>query len=300
MTAGRPTLERRRTRDPHDTGDTVDSVDTVVEPPFDIRPYLSPFAGALAGGANVIMQLSWPAVGYGVKESRVESGSAMKHPFKRTRTTFTYLAVALLGGEDDRDHFRRAVNRQHAQVRSDPASPVAYNALDPRLQLWVAACLYHGLTDVISQTRRPLDEATAERLYAYAARLGTSLQVRPEMWPADRAAFTAYWEESLREVSIDDPIREYLMRLVRLENLPRFFQVLSARSNQFWTTGFLPPLFRRQMRLPWSEADEARFVRSLRRLGRIEDLIPPWGKALPFNLLLWDMRRRVRAGRPLV
>ena len=159
---------------------------------FDIRPHLSPYAGALGGGANVIMQLSWPAVGYGVKESRVPSGSAMKHPLKRARTTFTYLAVAMLGNEDDVENFRRAVNRQHVQVRSTDASPVKYSAMDTRLQLWVAACLAYGLFDLIEKMYGPLDDETADQLYLYAARLGTSLQVKPEMWPADRAAFNRY------------------------------------------------------------------------------------------------------------
>lgn len=49
---------------------------------------------ALAGPANVIMQLALPAVGYGVYESRVDSGNLFKHPLKRTRTTLSYLAVA--------------------------------------------------------------------------------------------------------------------------------------------------------------------------------------------------------------
>ena len=271
-----------------------------LEPTFDIRPHLSPLAGGLGGAANVIMQLSWPAVGYGVKESRVESGSAMKHPLKRTRTTFTYLAVAILGNEDDIDHFRRAVNRQHAQVRSTESSPVKYNAMDPRLQLWVAACLAYGLFDVIEKLHGPLDDDEAARLYAYSARLGTSLQVKPEMWPADRAAFDRYWEESLSEVNIDDDVRDYLMRLVRLENLPRIFRLLLARDNQFWTTGFLPPRFRDDMGLSWTDADEARFRGRLRRLGRLESLMPAWVKALPFTMMLWDMRLRVRTGRPLV
>ena len=53
----------------------------------------------LAGPANVIMQLARPGVGYGVMESRVESGRVDLHPIKRARTTFTYLAVAT-GGSD--------------------------------------------------------------------------------------------------------------------------------------------------------------------------------------------------------
>jgi DNA-binding transcriptional MerR regulator len=51
-------------------------------------------AGPVAGAANVVMQLARPGVGYGVYESRVESGRLHDHPIKRTRTTLTYLAVA--------------------------------------------------------------------------------------------------------------------------------------------------------------------------------------------------------------
>src|SRR6476619_4429331 len=146
---------------------------------FDIRPYLSGIGGNLGGMANVIMQLSWPGVGYGVMESKVEDGSALKHPVKRARTTYTYIAVALLGNDDDRKAFRKAVNRQHAQVRNDAdsKSPVAYSAMDPRLQLWVAACLYYGTVDFLERLHGPMDDATADAIYAYSARFGTTLQV---------------------------------------------------------------------------------------------------------------------------
>ena len=40
--------------------------------------------------------------------------------------------------------------------------------------------------------------------------LCTTLQVPPEKWPADRAAFERYWRESLAKVHIDDAVREYL------------------------------------------------------------------------------------------
>ena len=52
-----------------------------------------------AAAANVVMQLAWPAVGYGVVESKVDSGSILKHPWKRLRTTSQYLAVAVFGSD---------------------------------------------------------------------------------------------------------------------------------------------------------------------------------------------------------
>lgn len=85
----------------------------------------------LAGSANVIMQLARPGVGWGVLESPVQSGRADIHPFKRARTTFTYLAVAAMGDEAQKAAFRKAVDGAHRKVRSSSQSPVRYHAFDP-------------------------------------------------------------------------------------------------------------------------------------------------------------------------
>src|SRR6201998_1617412 len=138
----------------------------------------------LAGPANVIMQLARPGVGYGVLESRVESGRVDLHPIKRARTTFTYLAVAIAGSEAQKQAFRQAVNRAHAQVYSTPDSPVQYNALDVDLQLWVEARLYKGFVAIHRICIGELDGEDADRYYREGVALATTLQVPPERWPA--------------------------------------------------------------------------------------------------------------------
>lgn len=267
---------------------------------FDIREHISSLGANLAGMANIIMQLGWPAVGYGVKDSKVIDGSAMHHPVKRARTTFTFLAVALLGSEEDQQVFRRAVTRQHVQVRSDADSPVQYSAMDPRLQLWVAACLYYGTIDMLERMGRAPQGADADALYQHCARFGTSLQVRPEMWPRDREAFAEYWEQSLQEVSIDEPMRAYLTSLMRHENLPAPATRLLGDFNTFVTTGFLPPPFREAMGLDWDDERQQRFDRLMRRMGAVERRLPASVRILPFTLLLRNMHKRQRQGRPLV
>ena len=263
--------------------------------------YISSLGARLAGPANFTMQLAWPGVGYGVMNSRVHDGSAMKHPIKRARTTFTYLAVAMLGTEDDRAAFRKAVNRQHAQVVSTPDEPVQYHAMDPRLQTWVAACLYYGTIDMLEKFHGPMDDATADALYAHGAKFGTTLQMPVEAWPANRAAFEEYWEASLAEVRIDPPVREHLMKLIRLDNMPWWLRGRwSTRFNVFVTTGFLPPPFRAAMQLAWSDADQAKFDRLMRWCGRLDRLTPGFVRALPFHVLLFDMRMRRRLGVRLV
>lgn len=258
----------------------------------------------LAGPANVIMQLARPGVGYGVMESRVESGRVDRHPIKRARTTFTYLAVATRGSDQQKAAFRRAVNGAHAQVYSTDESPVEYNAFDKDLQLWVAACLYKGAVDVQRMFVGEVDEETADRHYRDSTSLATTLQVPPEMWPADRAAFERYWQESLDRVRIDDAVREYLYPIavgrMRGMVLPGPLQRIPEGIAALITTGFLPQRFRDEMRLPWDEERQRRFDRVMKRLSAVNHALPGVIRQFPFNVLLWDVDRRIRKDIPLV
>lgn len=264
--------------------------------PFDLRDHMVGPAGMLGAAANVVLQLGSPGVGYGVVESKVDSGNVMIHPWKRLRTTLSYLVVALFGSEADRAAYREAVNRSHRAVHSDESSPVAYNAFDPELQLWVAACLYVGVRDARLLLGGPLSEADADGLYAECARLGTSLQVRPEMWPADRAAFEDYWTAGLARIRYDEPVREHLMKVVELRMVPRWMQLGNARVNRFFTTGFLPPEARAAMRLDWSERDQRRFDRWMAVFRLFSRLQPRWVRMLPIYVSRAEIRLRIRRG----
>lgn len=258
----------------------------------------------LLGPANVVMQLARPGVGYGVMESRVESGRVDRHPIKRARTTFTYLAVAGRGTDEQKAAFRRAVNRAHAQVYSTDESPVKYNAFDKDLQLWVAACLYKGAVDAYRTFVGEMDDETADRHYADSVSLGTTLQVPAQMWPADRAAFDVYWQEQLDKVHIDDAVREYLRPIaagqIRGVRLPRRLQDSSERLNLLITSGFLPQRFRDEMRLPWDPQRQRRFDRLMGVVRTANGVLPRPIRQFPFNVLLKDVDRRIRTGRPLI
>ncbi|WP_433682935.1 oxygenase MpaB family protein [Nocardia sp. CA-119907] len=267
--------------------------ETVVE-------YIDGLAAFLGGTANVIMQLSLRPVGRGVLESTVDSGKVTLHPIKRLRTTLSYLAVALLGSEQERAQYRDAVNESHRPVRSTSTSPVKYNAFDPTLQLWVAACLYWGIDDLYTRMHGPMDPAVAEAFYQYCARLGTTLQMRPEMWPADRAQFQRYWDENLPERGIEPDLRDYFNDLIDLKMLPRPIRFTFARLQRFLVTGLLPPHVRNEMRMTWTERDQRRFDRLLRAISAVHTRLPRQLRMFPINAYLFDVRRRIRLGKPLV
>ncbi|MBF6300697.1 DUF2236 domain-containing protein [Nocardia amamiensis] len=268
--------------------------------PETVAEYLDGIAAFLGGTANVILQLSLRPVGRGVLESTVDSGKVTLHPIKRLRTTLTYLAVALLGSDAERAAYRAAVNVSHRPVRSTAASPVKYNAFDPNLQLWVAACLYWGIDDLYTRMHGPMDPATADAFYHYAARLGTTLQMRPEMWPANRADFQRYWDENLKQRAIEPALRDYFEDLIDLKMMPRPVQAVFAGLQRFVVTGLLPQHLRDEMGMSWTERDQRRFDRLLRAIAAVQTRLPKPVRMFPLNAYLLDLRIRMRLGKPLV
>lgn len=222
--------------------------------------------------ANVIMQLADPAVGYGVARSTVENGRLDRHP----------------------------VNGQHAQVRSTPDSPVEYNAMNPQLQLWVAACLYVGLEDIYERVYGPLAGDLRDEFYRQGMVCGTTLQIPAESWPADRDVFDEYWDRRVAEISISDEVREFLLSIARFGYAPRWVQRRYGPVKYRRTIGYLPPAFRTALRVDWTADDQRWFDGYIARCVAAERRLPRWRSQLGFRLLLWDTRIRHRLGRPLV
>lgn len=250
--------------------------------------------------ANVVMQLSRYPVGRAVVESRVESGALTRHPVKRTRTTLTYLALALSGTDDERAALRRDVSRVHREVRARIDSPVPYDALDPELQLWVAACLYRGACDVLALYGTEPDKAARAALYERSSRLATTLQVPEGAWPTDPADFATYWRASLQDLAVDDATRRYLVDLVNLRFMPRPVSMLAGGLHRRYTIALLEPRFRDLLGLGLSPRAERRARRELLALARLYAYLPRPVRSFPWNWVLFDARRRLSRGRSLV
>lgn len=253
-----------------------------------------------AGAANVIMQLSWPEVGYGVVESKVDSGNLFKHPWKRARTTFQYLAVAVSGNDEDRTAYREAVDAAHRQVRSTPTSPLSYNAFDRDLQMWVAACLFVGLEDTYQLLRGEMTTEQAEQFYRSAWPLGTTLQVSADQWPPTRAAFDDYWNVACRRVEIDDLVRRYLLDLINLKMVNPALRLPFRPLLKFLTVGFLAPVFRDALGASWGDTKQRRFERLFVLVALVNRFLPPFLRQGGSHVLLADVRRRARRDKPLL
>lgn len=257
-----------------------------------------------AGGANVVMQLARLPVGHGVARSTVESGQVHRHPIKRLRTTTAFLVVTILGTPAERGQLRDEINGVHAHVHAQPDDPVAYNAFDPELQLWVAACLVQGALDVDARLngRRRCDV-----LYDHLKRLGTDLQVDEASFPADLDAFDAYWAAGVAQIQMDDLTRAYLTAIAEasflVAPLGRWGKPLAkllAPIGRFQTLGFLPEAFREELGLPWTAAQQRRHDRLFGALFSVAERSPRVVREFPLNLYLRDTRRRLATGHPVI
>lgn len=265
-----------------------------------LRGKVDGIGAVLAGGANVVLQLSWPEVGRGVLESPVTSGSVRHHPIKRTRTTLTYISVAMYGDAETRAAYREAVNGSHRQVRSAPGATVRYNAFDRHLQLWVASCLYYGARDMAIRMHGELDEESEHLLLEVGKRFGTTLQVPEEMWHTDIEDFTRYWDEGLQRAAMDEETKRFLRGIIDASILPPPIGWLMSPVVRFYNTGFLPPQLREMLDLDWSGRKDLAHTLSLRMLGAGLRVFPDVVRSFPFNALLLDVKLRRRLGARLV
>ncbi|MEP6815970.1 MAG: oxygenase MpaB family protein [Marmoricola sp.] len=250
----------------------------------------------LSGAANVVMQLSRPEIGWAVSTSGSAS-SLFADPTRRRRTTLGYLAVASHGTAEERAAFRRGTNESHAPVRSGPDSPVAFNAMDPGLQWWVAACLYRGFEETYELVHGPADR---EALLAEGVVLGGLLQMPASAWPTSRAGFEVAWREGVGQLRVDPQVRDYLLSVVRMRYLPKPPPDALADRRVRLTTGFLPPEFREQMRLPWTPVDQRWFDRLVALTAGVVRRLPRVGREYPFNTSMREVRKRMALGRPVM
>ena len=81
--------------------------------------------------------------------------------------------------------------------------------------------------------------------------------------------------------------------------MPAWFAPV-GRFLEFMNIGFTPPVLRAKLGYTWTRRHQRIFDAITGATGWVNRRLPRAVRNLPFNLYLWDVRRRIRAGRPLV
>ena len=245
----------------------------------------------LGAGSTVMYQLAMKGVGLGV----AEHSTTLSRPIDRLRTTLTYVFVMSLGTEKEKKDVARMVNRMHATVRS----PGRYSAFDPELQLWVAATLAKNGEWLFEKVFEPMDQATKERIYRESWIFGTALQVTEEMWPQSRAEFDQYWEESLLKLEPDPIVQKYAAQLLDTRGAPIATKLVIPLQS-LMTRGNLDPRTREILALPWSSRDQLLYDAFWKVFVPVYRLVPRPLRQAHAQLVLRDMRRRMRKGKRVI
>ncbi|CAM4187183.1 oxygenase MpaB family protein [Nocardiopsis rhodophaea] len=239
------------------------------------------------GGAGyaVLMQVAHPAVSRGVYE---HSDFAVR-PVNRLRGTLTFVYGQVFGTREEAERVARIVRAMHTKVNGP-----GYDALDPDLQLWVAATLYDSGTRLYELALGPLSPEEKDTAYQQASIFATSLGCPRETWPSSRAEFDAYWERMIASMEVDDSARAITRSLFNPANpLLRPF----VRLQGFLAAGLLPPRIREQLGLAWSAKRQRKFDRLFAVLRTVYPRFPMTVRTLPMRAYLWDMRRQARRNR---
>lgn len=243
------------------------------------------------GAAAILLQVAEAGVGAGVSEHSNFSHRALD----RLRTTMTYVYCMAYGTAQERKTVADMVTRVHDEVSGtlsegrNQGRP--YSALDPDLQLWVAATLYWTATEVYRSVFGEIRDARLmDLIYKDYSILACSLQVPPELWPATRDDFAAYWDSKVAGLEITEHARQIAQDLLYDIKLP-FYLKMAMPLVRMLTAELLPARIREGYGLK-------RYPKTYRvcefGVKAIYRPTPSFIRSLPVKYYMWDMRRRLK------
>ncbi|MFC5502850.1 oxygenase MpaB family protein [Lysinimonas soli] len=209
----------------------------------------------LGGAAAILLQVADPVVAHGV----AGYSSFARDPMRRLRSTLSYVYAVGLGTDAQAALAAGSVDRAHHGIPG---------AMDAQRQLWVAATLHELGREVHELVHGPLAPQLADEIYAASGRLGTMLQLPPEAWPADRAAFAAYWADAVAGLEVTDEARGIARELLHSRAAPWWIRA-GLPLARVVTAGLLPPTVRDAYGLAHHPARYRTAIRFVRVLVRV-------------------------------
>ncbi|GAW22189.1 hypothetical protein ANO14919_117240 [Xylariales sp. No.14919] len=171
----------------------------------------------LAGATAVLLQLTEPGVGAGVKEHSNFAHRVMD----RLRTTMAFMYAVTFGTAEEKKTVVDMIARVHARV----SGALGEGALDPAPQLWVAATLYAtGISAYERFCGAIADEAEHDGIYFGYSILACSLQAPADMWPPSRRVFWAYFDRQVAALEVTQHACGVGAEILRLRCAPEDVQ----------------------------------------------------------------------------
>ena len=242
--------------------------------------------GFLLAGYALLLQVSHPTVGAGVKEH----SEYQKDPWGRLWRTVDFVNLSVYGGPKA-IAVGRGVREMHKRIKGKKPDGTPYHALEPEAYAWVHATLFDAIVTVHENFGDRMTGDEIERFYVEWLGIGRLLGVRENDLPKRVSDFRPYFDEvvenTLERTAAADDVLATMRKPVRPPVIPRSAQPVwrligggTAHVTELCTIGSLPPKLRERLGLTWSRGKE-RELRAIARLSR--SLTPVMPKAARIN-----------------
>jgi uncharacterized protein (DUF2236 family) len=159
---------------------------------------------SIAALTAVLLQIAHPGVGKGVG---LHSNFSYRF-IERHENTVMYIYTMVFGNAEMKAKMKAFVDKRHKYV-NDNKRGKTYNALDPKLQLWVAFTLYITYVPAYEELFGKFTDEEREQVLQEFSIMGTSLQVPLHMWPRSVAEADKYYEHIVNDVlEITEPCKK--------------------------------------------------------------------------------------------
>jgi uncharacterized protein (DUF2236 family) len=162
----------------------------------------------------------------------------------------------------------------HERVKGVREDGVPYDAMDPRLLLWVWATLVDVSLLVYDAAVAPLSDDERERYYDEQKLVAYACGVPEGGCPATYADFVAYFNRTIDDDLVVTDVARLVAYAGRNPPLPRPLGRVGGALGSFFTAALLPGRFRAPLGYEWSPARE-RVLRALFFLSRLAARITP-------------------------
>lgn len=250
-----------------------------------------------AGAQAILLQVANPGVAAGVN---VHSNFAYRVQ-DRLRTTMTFVYCMSFGTPQEKKTIVDMITAVHGPVNGtlDEGRDKGkqYSALDPALQLWVAATLYAtGLPMYERVFGKIKDDDLHERIYREYSILACSLQVPPEMWPRTRKDFWEYFDREVANIEVGRHAREVANDLLYMRKAPFYLRMLIP-AVRVCTAEWLPE----RLRAEYGVHRHPRRYKAMESMVKaIYPALPMAIRSYPVKLYMNDMRKRLANNRRVI
>ncbi|WP_404286964.1 oxygenase MpaB family protein [Glutamicibacter arilaitensis] len=246
---------------------------------------LAPEAGLLIGaGRAILLQLAHPQIGLAI----ATHSDFASNPLSRLIHTLGYIYALSNGTPEQQRTMVDYVNTAHQPVhgtRNPDQETPAYSALDPRLQLWVAATLYDSARVIAAEILPKAESSDNVDLYHQYARLGDALQMPAHFWPDSLSEFDEYFDRTLSTLSVTPQIRSLADELFLGRNAPWWIRIGLPVMRDV-TIAQLPPSVREQFGYELSPKVAKRSTRVISFARFATGVLPKFVRHAPMRMLL--------------